>query len=91
MQVRCPAASACPKNQGETVVHSEHDGRLLTSRKDVLGTSFYAKRKFTDERIDYRDPKSGPQGFCRRFGSLLDHQVEVRRLRPSREYGSYPD
>lgn len=41
--------------------------------------------------MDYQDPKNGPQGFCRRFGAVLGHQVEVRRLRPSREFGSYPD
>jgi hypothetical protein len=57
----------------------------------MLGTSFFAKRKFMDEPCDYRDSRNGPQGFCRRFGALLSHQVEVRRLSPSREYGSYPD
>jgi hypothetical protein len=78
------------QNPEEVVVHSEHDGNLQTVRRNLLGTRFFAKRKFADG-VDYQDPKNGPQGFCRRFGALLSHQVEVRRLRPSREYGSYPD
>lgn len=75
-------------NPGELVVHSEHDGRLLTVKKDMLGTSFFAKRKFTAS-VDYRDPKNGLQWCCRRYGAIFGHQIEVRRLCPSREYGSY--
>ncbi|GAQ86657.1 replication origin binding protein [Klebsormidium nitens] len=78
-------------SEGEVAVHSEHDGRLLTTRTRVLGTFFFAKRKFTREPVDYRDSKDGPQGFCRRYGEVLGHRVEVRRLCPSREFGSYPD
>ncbi|GAQ92938.1 hypothetical protein KFL_012130020 [Klebsormidium nitens] len=77
--------------EGEVAVHSEHDGRLLTTRTRLLGTFFFAKRKFTREPIDYRDPKDGPQGCCRRYGEVLGHLVEVRRLCPSREFGSYPN
>ena len=84
------ATIACRLSPGEAVVHSEHGGNLLTTRRSLLGTSFFAKRKFADGP-DYQDPKNGPQGFCRRFGAVLNHQVEVRRLRPSREYGSYAD
>jgi hypothetical protein len=75
---------------GNSIVHTEHDGKLLTVRKNMLGTFFFAKRKSTNN-VDYRDPKDGPQGFCRRYGKVLGHQVEVRRLRPSREFGSYLD
>jgi hypothetical protein len=75
---------------GEIVVHSEHGGKLLTVKKPELGAFFFAKRKF-DNKVDYQDAKNGPQGCCRRYGKVLGHQVEIRRLRPSREFGSYPD
>jgi hypothetical protein len=90
MQITVHACRDSPEEIDDSIVHSEHEGKLLTVRREILGTSFFAKRKFAPD-VDYRDPKNGPQGFCRRFGAILDHRVEVRRLRPSREYGSYVD
>jgi hypothetical protein len=81
------APRVCP---GEIVVHTEHDGKLLTVKKAELGTYFFAKRKF-DDKVDYQDAKNGPQGCCRRYGEVLRHHVEIRCLRPSWEFGSYPD
>ncbi|GAQ78155.1 hypothetical protein KFL_000090020 [Klebsormidium nitens] len=60
------------------------------SRRRSWAPSSFAKRKFTEEPVSYRDPKDGPQGFCRRYGEVLGHSVEIRRLCPSREFGSYP-
>jgi hypothetical protein len=85
-----PTNSTFRLNPGEAVVHDKHAGKLLTVKKDILGPSFFAKRKFADV-ADYGDPKNGPQSFCGHFRMVLNHNVEVRRLRPSREFGSYPD
>ncbi|GAQ89923.1 hypothetical protein KFL_005780015 [Klebsormidium nitens] len=82
--------SSVDPRPGQIVVHEEHGGKLLTVKKAELGTFFFAKRKF-DDKVDYQDAKNGPQGCCRRHGEVLGHQVEIRRLRPSREFGSYPD
>ena len=61
MQDACGGArpSSAPRRD---LVHSEHDGKLLTVKKAELGTFFFAKRKF-DDKVDYQDAKNGPQGL----------------------------
>ncbi|GAQ89675.1 hypothetical protein KFL_005490050 [Klebsormidium nitens] len=92
LQVGATPASSAERQleeDGAIIVHREQDGKLFTVKKAELGTFFFAKRKFTREPVNYKDPKDGPQGFCRRYGEVLGHRVEIRRLCPSREFGSY--